>query len=576
MRNQLYIKVSTFLISIMLFYPLYGRASSPQDRDEVEQAIGQCLALEGFRKVGLPVEDETVQQYINLVGLSIVREMPESGRRFSFMVLKSPLSASYALPGGVVLITSTLFKSLRSEAQLAGLLARDIAHIVHGHALRSLVTTTRGKNDLDFDSIVEHLRRLLFEGEYDTQYHYEADLSAMELVYRTGYNPKGVIDVVTLFDKKGAFAKRVARCKKKLEQYQDFSTMAENQQRFEEFKKKLIIHTSHASSASEYENLYNEVKTLFDMNKYAECLTECSSILAHHERGIRESGNYLLLSRFYEIKADCLERMNNIDGSVMQLTTMLALMQDKLSQETVARIKLKIGHIYTQGNKYSLALAAFKNVEKEYATLFPNRFARYARENIEEIDSQKVAVISGKIRYENGDACEGATIKLFNGFGESETISGSDGTYSLPLYFSTPRTYFSVFACKEGYTPAVVNVKFKGSAEVKMEELVFRELPDKPIGTVAGVVYTPIRGGKRVRHFGIKKYTHHGIEFQKIPNGKENKDIVSVSSNTDGIYRAFLSPGTYRLNDRGQERDFGIKEGECKIINIRAGKVMVD
>ncbi|MGA1824610.1 MAG: carboxypeptidase-like regulatory domain-containing protein [bacterium] len=315
------------------------------------------------------------------------------------------------------------------------------------------------------------------------------------------------------------------------------------------------------------------------MNKYTECEAECSKILTQYETGIMESGNYLFLSDIYEIKADCLDQIGNIEGSVLQLQKIVDLLADKLPQDHLARIKLKIGQLYKHSNLYSRALSAFKRVEREYADIFPDRFAKYARENAQEINSKQVALISGQIRKENGTFLVGATIKVFNGFGESETISGTDGKYDVPLYFSSPLTHFSLFAYMKGYKPAVINRAFNGSVEIRMDEILLKEYPNKTVGALAGVIYTPIRGGKRVQYGGIKEYRSQRIEFQKIVDPSmdaKSNDTIALSSDAEGAYMAFLPSGSYRLNESGRNREFFIEKGELKIINIQVGNVKVD
>ncbi|MGA1824611.1 MAG: M48 family metalloprotease [bacterium] len=238
-RNLIFMCTCGFFLLTVPLILGYGHAASNTIIYDSERAIGQCLALEGFQKFGPPLEDQELQKYVNLVGNSIVRNIAAHGRTFSFVVIKSPLSGSFALPGGIVLITSNLFKALQSEAELACVLAYNIAHITGGHALLSIDKTTLHAHKSNFDGIIEQLKTALYEGEYPEKFQNRADVAAMELAYRTGYNPESFIKALPLIAKKGSSAERMRRCIKNLLKYPDFSTLAENKQRFGNFRKTL-------------------------------------------------------------------------------------------------------------------------------------------------------------------------------------------------------------------------------------------------------------------------------------------------------------------------------------------------
>jgi hypothetical protein len=343
----------------------------------------------------------------------------------------------------------------------------------------------------------------------------------------------------------------------------------------------LFFQTTYAF-ANDFGILYSNAKKLYDENKFSECTEECLKVRTYYEKQMIASGNFIMLANLYELNADCFDRMNNTDKSVNLLNNMLDTLHEKLPEEYVARIRLKMGHIYKNAGLYSKALSVYQDVENKYAMVFPTRFAKYARENLDIIVSKQVAVISGEIHEKGGGGFEDVTIKVFNGFEQSETKSGPDGRFSIPLFSSSPGTKLSLFAIREGYKPTVVVMGFDGRPEIQIKKIILETLCDKDTGVLTGVIFVPVSGGKLRPHHGISRFSRQAIKISKVTarqvtgGGKEVEDEITVSSDETGIYTAFLSSGSYVLNCGKKERFFKIEKGEITIINLSHGKIFVD
>ena len=136
-----------------------------------------------------------------------------SGLPWRFGVIESDGINAFAAPGGYVVITLGLYQLLENEAQLAGVLAHEISHVVRKHHLTALQETL--KRDLLSDLAVavvdskkEHtaMRKLIRSGlqlyttGLDRKYEYEADLRGVVLAARAGYDPYAFLDVLTTID----------------------------------------------------------------------------------------------------------------------------------------------------------------------------------------------------------------------------------------------------------------------------------------------------------------------------------------------------------------------------------------
>ena len=228
--------------------------SSSQQMDyKSERAIGERLAVEGFRRYGMPVQNAALQHYVNLVGLAVATNSPRPNIPYRFVVVDSQVQNAFACPGGIIFITSALTKTMQTESQLACILAHEVGHVALRHALKSIqrsqffsgvgqITAANMKGDkgAQFESMIGDMQNVLFDKGLDQNMEYEADASAMETAYRTGYNPAGLPQTLDALLKQEAGAtkkgswfsthpplpSRISKNAAQLKRYPDFKTMA--------------------------------------------------------------------------------------------------------------------------------------------------------------------------------------------------------------------------------------------------------------------------------------------------------------------------------------------------------------
>ena len=76
------------------------------------------------------VKDDALQQYVNKVGRWVASQSERADLPWKFGVIESADINAFAAPGGYVLITKGLYQKLTNEAQLAGVLGHEIAHVL--------------------------------------------------------------------------------------------------------------------------------------------------------------------------------------------------------------------------------------------------------------------------------------------------------------------------------------------------------------------------------------------------------------------------------------------------------------
>lgn len=168
-----------------------------------EMMLGRQLAAEVEHQVRL-LNDPVVTEYVNRIGQKLVRNS-DAQVPFTIKVVDDDDINAFALPGGFFYVNTGLIEAADNEAELAGVMAHEIAHVAARHA-----TKTATKRDIwDFASIP-----LIFVGgpvglavrqvsqiavpmsflKFSRDAEREADLLGMEYQYAAGYDPQAFID----------------------------------------------------------------------------------------------------------------------------------------------------------------------------------------------------------------------------------------------------------------------------------------------------------------------------------------------------------------------------------------------
>lgn len=181
------------------------------EKEEIE--IGRGLAGRMLGQVEL-VDDANVQAYVNRVGRWIASQSERPDLPWRFGVANAPNINAMAMPGGTILITRGLYDILDNEAQLAGVLGHEIAHVVKKHHIgvmqkqnlvsagASLVASRTGNNQLG--QVALNFFKNLFISGLDKESEYEADAVGVILAARAGYNAFGLAEVLHKLNSRGA------------------------------------------------------------------------------------------------------------------------------------------------------------------------------------------------------------------------------------------------------------------------------------------------------------------------------------------------------------------------------------
>jgi predicted Zn-dependent protease len=188
---------------------------------EKEIGLGKGLAQEVERQAKI-IDDPVIAEYVNRVGQNLVRNS-DAKVPFTIKVLDSEEVNAFALPGGFFFVNTGLILKAETEAELAGVMAHEIAHVAARHGTKQ---ATRGEL-INIASIP-----LIFMGgwtgyairqgaglaipmgflTFSRSFEREADDLGLQYLYKSGYDPTSFIDFFEKIDslekkKPGSLAK---------------------------------------------------------------------------------------------------------------------------------------------------------------------------------------------------------------------------------------------------------------------------------------------------------------------------------------------------------------------------------
>ncbi len=104
---------------------------------EQEIQLGRMLSARLAGSFGI-WKDPTWTEYINMIGRSLAVYSERTDIKYRFAILDVDDVNAYSAPGGYIFISRGLLKELKSEAELACILAHEIAHIAHKDVLKEI------------------------------------------------------------------------------------------------------------------------------------------------------------------------------------------------------------------------------------------------------------------------------------------------------------------------------------------------------------------------------------------------------------------------------------------------------
>ena len=194
--------------------PDLGDASAATLSETQERTIGNRIMRE-VRVDPAYVEDPDVADYVQSLGNRLLSVSDNPGRDLGFFVVQDDAVNAFALVGGHIGLHTGLIILTQSEAELAGVMAHEIAHIVQRHQARMIhgqsraqwtslaalalaILASRGGGSQSgqvTEAAVATAGALQMQNmlDYTREHEREADRVGLTLLERAGYDPRGMV-----------------------------------------------------------------------------------------------------------------------------------------------------------------------------------------------------------------------------------------------------------------------------------------------------------------------------------------------------------------------------------------------
>jgi predicted Zn-dependent protease len=189
--------------------PITGEERLMLFPEEQDVELGRKYAPEVEKALGGRVEDQALQNYVDSVGQKIARISHRPDFKYHYVAVKDKSTNAVALPGGYVFITKGMLTKLKSEAELAGVLAHETAHITardvsnamsNQIGIEILLTAVASRTSSQAVMTAADLAGQIVGLRFSRDDERTADLGGMDYMVRAGYSPYGMVETMEMLE----------------------------------------------------------------------------------------------------------------------------------------------------------------------------------------------------------------------------------------------------------------------------------------------------------------------------------------------------------------------------------------
>jgi predicted Zn-dependent protease len=200
-----------------------------------EIQLGQQYDQQVRQQIGT-YNDRELQAYVDRLGRELAARSERPDLPWHFTVVDDPSVNAFALPGGYVYVTRGLIEHMSSEAELAGVMGHEIAHVAQKHTVNAIRKSkgiqigtgeTLSNRGMFLDALANRAYDMVLENSFDRGDELDADKEGIFLVQKAGYAGTGLSEFL---------ARLAERNKTQKEKNGLFASHPETEERIEKVK----------------------------------------------------------------------------------------------------------------------------------------------------------------------------------------------------------------------------------------------------------------------------------------------------------------------------------------------------
>ncbi len=195
--------------------PVTGRSQLMLISEEKEIEIDRSQSPHQLSADYGKSQDRALNAYLDRTGKQMAARTHRPQMPYSFQAVNATYINAYAFPGGTIAATRGILLKLENEAELAALLGHELGHVNARHtaeimskniltsALVSGIAAYVGSRNAGYGGLAAQLGMLgsgVLLAHYSRDNERQADALGMEYMVRTGYSPKGMVELMAMLN----------------------------------------------------------------------------------------------------------------------------------------------------------------------------------------------------------------------------------------------------------------------------------------------------------------------------------------------------------------------------------------
>ena len=168
-----------------------------------EQELGDELMAE-LKQDETFIEDARMQTNLLHAVAPLLRAVPTNGVAYKFYLQSSPFPNAFALPGGHVIVTTSLLELADRPEEIAGTVAHEVAHVTLKHGFRKTISSAGPyllcrlfmRSNSGLLGVLAGGSQLLVHQSFSQEYELEADDTAWQYLVAARIDPRGLPDML--------------------------------------------------------------------------------------------------------------------------------------------------------------------------------------------------------------------------------------------------------------------------------------------------------------------------------------------------------------------------------------------